>query len=88
MSTSLLNYLLIRKTTGYGVKHLTLREMDDRFAKKLSLLVEELQVVAAPDESVQKVRRILRDKMDHVLTTSQWGNRLSQEFEQEELDLV
>ena len=50
--------------------------------------MEELQVVAAPDESVQRVGCIWGDKMGHVLTTSQWGGLLSEEFKQEELDLV
>ena len=75
ISTPLLDCLLNRKIAGYGLKHLTLRKVDDKSAEKLRLLVEELQVVAAPDESVRRVRRVLRDKMDHVLTISQWGNR-------------
>jgi hypothetical protein len=84
MSAPLFNCLLNRKTAGYGLKHLTLREADDRSAEKLRLSVEELRVVGAPDELVRRVRRILRDKMDHALTTSQWGERLPRR----ELDLV
>ena len=88
VSTSLLDCLRNRKIAGYGLKHLKLYEVDDGFAEKLRPWVEEVRVIVARNESVRRVRPILRDGMDHVLTTSQWGNHLRREAKQMELGVV
>ena len=53
MSTPLFNCLLSRKSAGYGLKYLALREVDDMSAEVLGSLVEELQVVAVPARGVR-----------------------------------
>lgn len=53
ISTPLFNCLLNRKSAGYGLKHLALRDVDDRSAEALESLVEELQVVAVPARGVR-----------------------------------
>jgi len=49
VSTPLLNCLLSRKNTGFGLHRLELREADDRLARELNLLVEVLQIIDIPD---------------------------------------
>ena len=88
VSTPLLNCLRNRKIAGYGLKHLKLHEVDDGFAEKLRSWVEEVRVIVARNESARRVRPTLRDGMDHVLTTSQWGNHLRRGAKQMELGVV
>jgi len=53
LSAPLLNCLLNRKTAGYGLKHLTLREVDDSSVEVLRSLVEGFQVAAVPARRVR-----------------------------------
>jgi len=74
-TTPLLNCLLNRKITGHGLRILKLWEADNWIAEQLGLLVEELQVINVPDESVKRVRPVLMDQMGRVLTTFPVGKK-------------
>jgi len=82
-SVPLLNCLLNRKNAGYGLKRLKVWKVDIGFVEKLRPLVEELEAIGLPGESMQRVRPVSIDETCNVLTTSQWGRRLPLEVEYE-----
>ena len=54
-STSLLDCLLNRKASGHVLRHLEFQKVDDRFAEKLGLSVEELRVTNVPDDPKERI---------------------------------
>jgi len=73
VSTALLNCLLNRKTAGFGLRHLKLREVDDELVEELAPLVEVVEYVDTLDPQERKVGFDSIYKLDVLLTESQWG---------------